>query len=118
MRVEETDLPLGDELLEFLVRQHRQIHVVRIGTDEHELVRKDEIDRLRQLGGLLGIRQRGLPGSGTFGIQLVNPHHALHGMHATTGHKTRGTEKESSDATFQLTRRILCKNRITKNFHA
>ena len=48
MSVEEPDFSLRNELLQLFVGPHRQIHMVGVGADQHELVSENQIDRKRK----------------------------------------------------------------------
>ena len=76
-------------------------------------VREDEIDGRRQLGLLLLLGQRRKPLRRAARVQVVDPHHALHGVDAGTRHEPRGLEENGSDAAKGLAFRILGKDRFT-----
>ena len=92
VRVEEAYDALRHHLLQLLVGAEGEVHAVRVRADEDELVGEDEVDRLGDLGILLGRRERLLL------RKLVQPHYALHGMHALLCHKPGRAEKHGADA--------------------
>ena len=118
MRIEKADSALGYERLKSLVRSESEIHAVGIGTDENLLGGKYEIHGLAYLLLLLGLRKRPEAVGAARLVDFVEPHHALHGMHALASDETRGPEKKSSDARKELPFGVLSKYRLTKYFHS
>ena len=107
VRVEIADAPLGDGLLQLLVRLERQIHAFRVGADVDVLVGHDQIDRILQLRrDLLGREFRQAFG-GAFGVQRIDPQQALRRVHAPNGDKPGRPEEEGPDAAQQPSLGIL-----------
>ena len=113
MGVEESYPALRDEPLQLLVRAESEVHVVGVRADEHVLLGEDEVHRLGELLVLILLRHRGEPRRSPPSVDLVYPHHALHGVDALPGDKARGLEEKRADAAQEIAFRILGEYRFT-----
>ena len=113
MRVEEANPALVHELLQLVVGEEGEVHAVGIGADEDKVVCEDQVDRLLELGFLLGRCERRQPGLGAPGVEVVDPHDALHGMDAAPRHETRGLEEQGADPAGKAAVRSFCENLLS-----
>ena len=90
-----------------------EVHAVGIGADEDKVVCEDQVDRLLELGFLLGRCERRQPGLGAPGVEVVDPHDALHGMDAAPRHETRGLEEQGADPAGKAAVRSFCENLLS-----
>ena len=116
-RVQKTNHALGDELLQFLVRPEREVHAVGIRTDQHKILREDEIDGFRHFGVLLDHCHRRLSVLRALRVDLLDPHEALHRMHALLRHQSRRLEENRPDAAQEVPVRILRKYPLSNDLH-
>ena len=112
VRVQKAYDALRHHLLQLLVGSERKVHAVWVRADEHKVLGEDEVHRLGYLRLLLNRRQRLLL------RKLLQPHQALHGVHALLRHKSGRAEKHSADAAQQLAVGVLREYSVSYYLHA
>ena len=116
LKIEGLHARIGDkEILKGIDLEIRkgEVHAVGIGADEDKVVCEDQVDRLLELGFLLGRCERRQPGLGAPGVEVVDPHDALHGMDAAPRHETRGLEEQGADPAGKAAVRSFCENLLS-----
>ena len=117
MRVEEADLPLRDERLERLVRLDGEVHARGIGTDEHVVVREEQVCGVRKLRVLLRLREGRLAGGRALVVDRADPGEALHRVDAALRHETGRAKENGADAALEGAVGVLGKYGIAEDCH-
>ena len=100
--VEEADVDLRHQPLQLVVGAEREVHALRVGTDEDMLLGEHEVNRLRDFR----LRLLGRQFATELPLNLFNPCDALHRVHPALGHQPWRAEEYGADAADKVAFRV------------